>query len=89
MHALEASGPDRGRKIIVEDLISFFVYHIRTLFDYGVSHSFISSSLLDSLHLNTCIVSGPVVVSIFIGGTTHLSMICRGLRISIFDIKFE
>ena len=67
-HALAISALDRGRKISVEGLISLSNHLIRTLFDFGASHSFISSSVDESLHLITSMVVDPVVVSNPIGG---------------------
>ena len=40
---------------------------VRTLFNSGAPHSFISSSLVESLHLDTSLVDDPVVVSNPIG----------------------
>ena len=77
MHALARNAPDRGRKISMEGLISLFNHPIRTLFDSGASHSFISSSVVESLQLITSMVVDPVVVSKPIGGSAHLSIICR------------
>ena len=62
---------------------------VRTLFDSGTSHSFVSSSLVESLHLDTSLVDDPLVVSNPIGGSTYLSMICLGLKISILSIEFR
>ena len=62
MHTLMTSAPDRGRKIFVGKLISFSNHPIRTLFDSGASHSFISSSMVESLHLNTSMVVDPIIV---------------------------
>ena len=89
MHALEASVPDRGRKVFIEGLISLSNHPIRTLFDSGASHSFISDSVVESSHLSTSMLSDPVVVSNPIRGKTHLCMICLGLRISVLGIEFE
>ena len=89
MLALATIAPDRGRKISVEGLISLSNHPIRTLFDSGTSYPFISSYVVESLHLITIVVVDPIVVSNPIGGSAHLSMICRGLRISILGIEFE
>ena len=43
-------------------------HSVRTLFDSSAPHSFISSSLVESLHLDTSLVDDPVVVSNPIGG---------------------
>ena len=80
---------DRGRKISVEGLISLSNHPIRTFFDSGASHSFISSSVVESLHLITSMVVDPVVVSNNIGGSAHLSMICQGLKIFMLGVEFE
>lgn len=45
--------------------------------------------MVDTLHLNTSIVSDPFAVSNPIGGTAHLSMIFRGLRISILALSLS
>lgn len=63
MHALTTSALDRGRKISVEGLISLSNHPVRTLFYSGASHSFILSSVVESLHLITSMVVDPVVVS--------------------------
>ena len=83
------SAPDRGRKISVEGLISLSNHPSRTLFNSGASHSFISSFVVESLHLITSMVVDPIVVSNPIGGSAHLSMICRSLRISVLSVEFE
>ncbi|MBO0078346.1 hypothetical protein JJD28_14960, partial [Listeria monocytogenes] len=54
--ASSSCGLDRGRKVTVEGLISISDFTIRTLFDSGVSHSFISSTLVDCLHLDISLV---------------------------------
>ena len=63
---------ERGRKVSVESLVYLFDYPVRTLFDYGTSHSFISTALVESLHLDTSLVEDPLVVSNPIGGSTYL-----------------
>ena len=78
-----AAMQERGRNISVESLIFLFDHPVRTLFDSGASHSFISASLVDIMHLNTSLVMDPIVVSNPIGGLAYLSMICRDLRVSI------
>ena len=84
-----ASGQEGGRHISVESLIFLFHHHVRTLFDSGASHSFISASLVETLHLNTSLVMDPIVVSNLIGGSAHLSMIFQDLRVFILGIGFE
>ena len=80
---------ERGRTISVESLVFLFDHPVRTLFDSGASHSFISTSLVETLHLDTSIFTDPLVVSNPIGGSTHLSMDCRDLRLSILGVGFE
>ena len=80
---------ERGRAISVESLVFLFDHPVRTLFDSGASHSFISTSLVETLHLNTSLVTDPLVVSNPIGGSAHLSMICRDLRVFILGVGFE
>ena len=58
---------ERGRTISVESLVFLFDHPVRTLFDSGASHSFISSSLVELLHLDTSLVDDPLVVSNPIG----------------------
>ena len=70
---------ERGRNISVESLIYLSDHPVRTLFDSGASHSFISIALVESLHLDTSIVEDPMVVSNPIGGSAYLSMICLDL----------
>ena len=89
VNALAISSPERGRKISVESLVSLSNHPVRTLFDSGASHSFISSSVVESLHLITSMVVDPVVVSNNIGGSAHLSMIFQGLKISVLGDEFE
>ena len=69
--------------------VFLFDHPVRTLFDSGASHSFISTSLVETLHLNTSLVVDPIVVSNPIGGSAHLSMVCRDLRLSILGVGFE
>ena len=45
----------------------FLYYPVRTLFDSDASSSFISSLLVESLHLDTSLVDDPLVVSNPIG----------------------
>ena len=66
-----------------------FDHPVRTLFDSGASHSFVSASLVVTLHLNTSLFTDPIVVSNHIGGSSHLSMICWDLRVSILSVEFE
>lgn len=47
-----------------------------------------SSDPVDSLHLSTSLVDDPVCISNPIGGSARLSVICRGLRISILSVEF-
>ena len=69
---------ERGRAISVESLVYLFDHPVRTLFYSGASHSFISTALVELLHLNTSIVEDPLVVSNPIGSSAFLSMICFG-----------
>ena len=87
MHALTARVPKRGRNVSVESLVFLFNHPVRTLFYSGTSHSFISASIVDSLHLSTCIVEDPIIVSNPIGGSAHLSLVCKDLRIAILSIE--
>ena len=79
---------ERGRNISVESLVFLFDHPVCTLFDSGASHSFISTSLVETLHLNTSLVVDPIVVSNPIGGSAHLSMVSRDLRLSILGVDF-
>ena len=80
---------ERGRTISVESLVFLFDHPVCTLFDSGASHSFISTSLVESLHLNISLVEDPLVVSNPIGGSAYLSMICLDLKISILSVEFR
>ena len=80
---------ERGRTIFVESLVFLFDHPVRTLFDSGASHSFISASLVELLHLNTSLVEDPLVVSNPIGGSAYLSMMCLDLKISILSVEFR
>ena len=87
MHALNtAPVQDRG-SISVESLVYISNFPVRTLFDSGASHSFISD-LVESLHLSTSLVENPVSISNLIGGSAHLSAICMDLKISILSVEF-
>ena len=88
MHALNAAPvQDRG-SISVESLVYISDYPVRTLFDSGALHSFISSGIVESLHLSTSLVNDPVCVSNPIGVSAHLSIIYVDLKISILSIEF-
>ena len=80
---------EQGRTISVESLVFLFDHPVRTLFDSGASHSFISTSLVESLDLNTSLLEDPLVVSNPIGGSAHLSMMCLDLKISILSVEFR
>ena len=81
--------PNRGRSVSVEGLISIVGSHIRVLFDSGASHSFISSYLVDQLHLDISLIVDPILVSNPVGGSTHLTMIYRDVRINILSVEFK
>ena len=67
VHALNtAPVQDRG-SISVESLVYISGFPVRTLFDSDASSSFISSLLVESLHLDTSLVDDPLVVSNPIG----------------------
>ena len=59
------------------------------MFDSGASHSFVSASSVETLHLNTNLVMDPIVVSNPVGGSAHLLVNCRDLRMSILGVGFE
>ena len=46
----------RGINTSVESVVYLYDHPVRTLFDSGASHSFISSALVESLHLETSMV---------------------------------
>ena len=46
VHALTAPPQERGRNISVESLVYLFDHPVRTLFDFGASHSFVSTDLV-------------------------------------------
>ena len=92
MHALTANVPKRGVvKFLLKSLVFLFDHPVSTLFDYSVStpsdfsasHPYISASIVESLHLSTCIVEDPIIVSNPIGCSAHLSLVCKDLRIAI------
>ena len=90
VHVLEAPPlQQRGINTSVESVVYLYDHPVRTLFDSGASHSFISSALVESLHLKTSMVEDPLIVSNPIGGPAHLSMICLGLKISILSVEFQ
>ncbi len=89
MHALTASVPKRGRNVSVESLVFLFNHPVRTLFDSGASHSFLSASIVESLHLSTCIAEDPIIVSNPIGGSALSFMICLDLAIYILSVEFR
>ena len=80
---------EKGKSIVLEGLIFISDVPFHALFDTGASHSFISCSMVSCLHLEPDLVHDPLVVSNPIGGSTTLSMICRGLRISICGLSFS
>ena len=59
------------------------------MFGSGTSHSFLSASIVESLHLSTSRVEDPIVVSNPIGGLSHSSMICLDLGIYILSVEFR
>ena len=83
MHALNTAPVSNLGSISVESLVYISGFPVRTLFDSGTSHTFISSEIVENLHLSTSLVEDPVSVSNPIGGSAHLSMICVDLKISI------
>ena len=80
---------EQGRNVSVESLVYLFDRPVCTLFDSGASHSFISTALVETLHLNTSIIQDPLVVSNPIGGSAYLSMICLDLEIYILSVGFR
>ena len=80
---------EQGRNVSVESLVYLFDHPVRILFDSGASHSFISTTLVESLHLDTSIIEDPLVVSNPIAGSNYLSMICLDLEISILSVGFR
>ena len=50
---------------------------------------FISTSIVESLHLSTCIVEDPISVSNPIGGSARLPLVCKDLRITILSVEFK
>ena len=62
---------------------------VSILFDFIASHSLISASVVESLHLSTSIIKDPIIFSNPVGGSAHLSLVCRDLRISILRIEFK
>ena len=89
VHALVAPQQERGSNISVESVVYLYDHPVRTLFDSGASHSFISSALVESLHLDTSMVEDPFVVSNPIGGSAYWSMVCLGLKISILSVEYS
>ena len=81
-----APGHEKCGNIFVENLIFLFDHAVQTLFDSGTSHLFISASVAESLHLDTSLVMDPIVVSNPNGGSAHLSMIYRDLRVSTLGV---
>ena len=89
VHALVPATQGRNNSVSVESLVYLGDFPIRTLFDSGASHSFISASVVDTLHLDTCLVEDPIVFSNPIGGSAHLSLVCLDLGISILSVEFR
>ena len=59
------------------------------LFDSGASHSFIASSFVLALGLETEEFSPPLFVNTPLGGRAPLDRICRGCELVILDRHFE
>ena len=55
----------------------------RVLFDYGVSHSFITTSLVIELGLEVETLEEPLYVSSPLGIRARIGMICRGCELEI------
>ena len=56
------------------------------LFDFGVSHSFIVTSVVRELGLEVKTLEEPLYVSSLIGARTSIDLICRGCELEIFGI---
>ena len=88
---LASKGPtvDKGKKVVIEGSIFLFDTSIRVLFDSGASHSFIACPLVEKLHLDISLLYEPVVVSNPVGGSAHLSMLCKNLKLLILGVEFD
>ena len=85
MHALTTSIPEREVvRFLLKSLVFLLDHPTSTLFDFCASHSFISASIVESLHPRACIVEDPIIVSSPICGSAHLSLVCKDLRYLCF-----
>ena len=64
---------EKGKKVIIQGMLSVYDVPVRVLFDTGASNSFISSDLVDRFGLEPEIVDRPLVVMNLIGGSTTLA----------------
>ena len=80
--------PPAYLRVVVKFLLkksSFsFDHPVSALFDFSASHLVISTSIVESMHLNTCMVEDPIIVSNPICGSAHLSLVCKDLRYLCF-----
>lgn len=79
----------KGKRCTMEGMIYIFDIPIHVLFDTGASLTFLSSSLIDNLHIISDLVHEPLVVLNPMGSSANLSMICRGIRFAINGFEFS
>ena len=89
VHALTASIPEREAVRFLLKEFFLFDFCVNTPSDFSASHSFISASIVESLHPRACIVEDPIIFSNPIGGSAHLSLICKDLRIAILSMSLS
>ncbi|GFZ14666.1 hypothetical protein Acr_24g0008560 [Actinidia rufa] len=61
----------------------------KVLFDSGASHSFIATSFVLALDLETEEFNSPLFVNTLFGGRAPLDRVCRGCELVILDCHFE
>ena len=88
LYALTTSIPKRGGNASVKSLAALLYHTVGTLFLY-TSHPFNSASIVESLHLSTSVVEGPIFVSNPVGESAHLFMTCLDLRTSMPSVEIR
>ncbi|GFY97392.1 hypothetical protein Acr_11g0016980 [Actinidia rufa] len=74
---------------VVQGTFLLFNSFAKVLFDSGASHSFIASSFVLALGLETEEFSPPLFVNTPLGGRAPLDRICRGCELVILDRRVE
>ena len=70
-------------QLVIQGTFLLSLLWARLLFDYGVSHSFIATSVVIELGLKVETLEEPLYVSSPIGIRARIGMICRGCELEI------